>query len=45
MSNSKSDACPERSRRACPEYSARNPTPSDYEEEGEDEEVSKDSIH
>jgi len=35
--NSKSDACPE--------YSERKPTPSDYEEEGEDEEVSKGSIH
>jgi hypothetical protein len=30
---------------AYPEYSERNTTPSDYEEEGEDEEVSKGSIH
>ena len=26
----------------CPEYSERNPTPSDYAEEDEGEEVSKD---
>jgi len=33
------------SRRACPEYSERKTSPSDYEDEGEDEEVSKGSIH